>query len=317
MRRHWLSCTLAFLLLPAALAAQQIDSLTIRAHTRFLADDLLAGRGTGSAGERIAAAYIGSQLERLGLHPFACPPAAACPDSARTFLLPIPLRSAHIDAASTLTITSGRDSTRFVNGRDFIVNTGGHGAFRDFRGRALFFGQPVHAAPLLARTSSLAGRVAVFLGPLGGDALVLVPALRRAGVAGILLLVTDPAQYDLYVRSRGAVRFFVDAPVNDPVWQSDMPVIIAGPHFTRQLFAGVDVPDALLEGTAAAPLDLAHTIDARIRTTTAAVPAANVGAVLTGSDPARRGEWIIFTAHYDHLGVGSPDADGDSIYNGF
>jgi Zn-dependent M28 family amino/carboxypeptidase len=47
------------------------------------------------------------------------------------------------------------------------------------------------------------------------------------------------------------------------------------------------------------------------------VRAANIGAVLRGSDPALRDEYIVYTAHYDHLGVSSPDASGDSVYNGF
>jgi len=43
---------------------------------------------------------------------------------------------------------------------------------------------------------------------------------------------------------------------------------------------------------------------------------ANVIGLLPGSDPARRVEWVVVSAHYDHVGVGTPDARGDSIYNG-
>lgn len=46
------------------------------------------------------------------------------------------------------------------------------------------------------------------------------------------------------------------------------------------------------------------------------IDAPNVAAVLTGSDPALRGEYVVFSAHMDHVGVREPDADGDSIYNG-
>ena len=53
-------------LVPRQLHAQSIDTLAIRAHTRFLADNLLRGRGTGTEGERIAASYIESQLIALG-----------------------------------------------------------------------------------------------------------------------------------------------------------------------------------------------------------------------------------------------------------
>jgi Zn-dependent M28 family amino/carboxypeptidase len=43
---------------------------------------------------------------------------------------------------------------------------------------------------------------------------------------------------------------------------------------------------------------------------------ANVYGVLSGSDPKLANEYVIFTAHHDHLGVGAPDAEGDKIYNG-
>ncbi|HEX2166789.1 MAG TPA: hypothetical protein VHG09_06075, partial [Longimicrobiales bacterium] len=218
-----------------------IDTMAIRAHTRFLADDALAGRGTGTRGERVAAAYIGSQLLRLALEPLGAD---------TSYMLPFPLRRARIDESSQVTLTSSSGSAVFDHGRDFIVNTGGAGAFRDFSGPARFLGQPVHATARVAREPSLDGTVAVFLGPLGGSAIQLVPGLADAGVTGIVVLVPDRAQYDLYVRSRGAARFFVDAPVDDPVWQPALPVLIAGPRLTDALLAGVDVPETLVQSDA-------------------------------------------------------------------
>jgi hypothetical protein len=288
--------------------AVSIDTLSIRAHTRFLADDELAGRGTGTTGERLAAVYIASQLERLGLEPLG--------DDA-SFMLPIPLRQASIDPSTQVTITTGGRAEVFRSGRDFIVNTGGAGAFRNFEGRAHFLGQPAHAAVRVASGRSLAGGVAVLLGPLGGSAVDLVPALIAAGVTGIVLLVPDPAQYDLYVRSRGAVRYFVDAPVDDPVWQPALPVLIAGPSMTEALLAGAGIPESVVQTDAGPGIDLARTVTAVIRADISDVPAANVAAVLPGSDAALRDEYVVYTAHYDHLGISTPDAAGDSIYNGF
>jgi Zn-dependent M28 family amino/carboxypeptidase len=45
--------------------------------------------------------------------------------------------------------------------------------------------------------------------------------------------------------------------------------------------------------------------------------ARNVAALLPGADPALRDEYVVFTAHHDHLGISAPDERGDSIYNGF
>ncbi|MBR9991291.1 MAG: M28 family peptidase [Gemmatimonadetes bacterium] len=283
-----------------------IDSLAIRAHTRFLADDMLAGRGTGTEGERLAAAYIVSQLERLGLEPLS---------DDRSFMLPMPLRRARIDDATQVTIAARTGTRTFRNTHDFIVNTGGAGAFRDFEGRAFFLGQAVHAG---ARAPAVpAGGVAVFLGPLGGSAVELVPALVEAGVTGVVVLVPDTAQYDLYVRSRGDTRYFVDAPVDDPVWQPTLPVLIAGPVMTEALLADGDVPPAIGQGEEGPGADLGRVITATIRADIATVFAANIGAALPGSDPELRDEFVVYTAHYDHLGISTPDAAGDSIYNGF
>jgi hypothetical protein len=293
---------------PLAAPAQSVDTLAIRGHTRFLADDLLLGRGTGTPGERLAAAYIVSQAERIGLRTVG---------STSSFLHPVPMQRAFIEPASRAVVRQGADSVAFGHGAGFIVNTGGAGAFRDFRGRALFLGQPIHAAPLVARERSLVGRVAVFLGPLGGDALELVPALSHAGAAGIVILVPDPTQYDLYVRSRGGARYLVDADVDDPVWQPALPVIIAGPEMTEALLGDVAIPGALMEGTATEALELNRYLAVRIQATLETVPSANVAAVLPGSDPLQRQRFVAYTAHYDHLGVSVPDAAGDSIYNGF
>src|SRR5690606_35956144 len=76
----------------SAPAPPRIDTLALREHTRFLADDRLEGRGTGTPGERIAADYIRRQLERIGAR-------GAAADGG--FLQPIPLHVATIDDAAT------------------------------------------------------------------------------------------------------------------------------------------------------------------------------------------------------------------------
>ena len=46
------------------------------------------------------------------------------------------------------------------------------------------------------------------------------------------------------------------------------------------------------------------------------VPTQNVVGILPGTDPVLKNEYVVFTAHYDHVGIGKPDKEGDSIYNG-
>ncbi len=154
-------------------------------------------------------------------------------------------------------------------------------------------------------------------GPLGANALELIPEWRRRGVAGVLLLIPDTSRYELYRRSRGDSRFYVDAAVADPVWQPELPVMLAGPALSRALLAGTGLnpataPDSGFEArTLDGSVDVAVKVDVRRR------ESANVAGILTGSDPRLRDEYVVYTAHYDHLGISVPDELGDSIYNGF
>jgi hypothetical protein len=288
------------LTVPAAAQAPSagVDTLVIRSHTRFLADDLLEGRGAGSRGERLAASYIESQLIRLGLEPIG-----------ESFLHPVPLVAARIAEGTRLELSGGGAVRGFETPRDFVWNTGGAAAFRDFAGSVIYAGTPEEAAAALSG-SELQGAVVAILGLPGAMAPALVPDWIRRGVSGVLVLAPEPGYFDLVARSRGDVRYFVDAPLDDPVWQADLPVVIAGPALTRALFGGIDPAGSL-------PLPLDAHVSAAVRIDVQPRPTVNVAARLPGSDPALAGEMVVYTAHYDHLGIGVPDESGDSIYSGF
>lgn len=297
------------LVLTAPVRAQRIDTLEIRGATRILADDSMQGRGLGTPGADMAAHYLASELKRLGLQPVG---------AGASYLLPVPLKEAHVDDAATRVLVRGADTATFESGRDFLVNTGGAGAFHDFSGDAVLVGGPAGAARALAALGSPRGKVLVLLGGLGTDAPALVPEWIREGVAGVVLLVPDPATFALYVRSRGDSRFFVDAPVDDPVWEPNLPVLLAGPELSRALVAGTALPDSVLAGKPLpAAIPLGRAVAATIRVSVAPVAGTNVAGLIPGRVPALRDQVVVYTAHYDHLGISTPDARGDSIYNGF
>ncbi len=280
---------------------QSVDTLALRGHTRFLASDSLAGRGTATAGERLAASYIASQLERLGLRPVG-----------GDFLQPVPLHRVFVSPETNVVVQRGNDTVSFLHGRDFILAPGARDAYRSFSGEAVFVGTAEQAARVPA--STLRGRVPVVLGTFMEAASVLL-SWREAAVAGVILAVADSAQFDLIARTRATDRFFVDAPVDDPIWQALTPRLIAGPKLLRALLSQVRIPLAPSPGAVAVPLGRTVRADIVIRTQPA--PAANLAAVLPGADAALRDEYIAYTAHYDHLGIGPPDERGDTIYNGF
>lgn len=122
----------------AALAV--ITPEAIRAHMRFLADDLLEGRGTGTRGYELAAHYVASQFEQMGLEP------AGAKD---TFYQPVPLRRIELDAEqSWLELVRDGKAERLVLGRDFAAP--GHEVHTDTQAEApvVFVGYGVTAPEL-------------------------------------------------------------------------------------------------------------------------------------------------------------------------
>lgn len=287
-----------------------IDTLALREHTRFLADDRLEGRGTGTQGERVAADYIRRQLERIGAR-------GAAADGG--YFQPVPLRVATVDDAATRVVIE-RDGARteYRSGTDFIVDRGGRDAFRDFSGAALFVGTAALARHALAAHERLDGQVVVLIGTLGDRAAELIPDWTRRGAAGVVYLIPERDRFDAYARGRGAERYYVDADIDEPAWQSPLPTLVAGPRLTAALLAGAPLAPDALDGTKPfRALPLGRRIEATIRVSERPVAAANVAALIPGRDPALRDEVVAYTAHYDHLGIGPADATGDSIYNGF
>jgi hypothetical protein len=291
---------LALLIAPrGGTPAQTIDTLAMRAHTRYLASDQLLGRGTATEGERLAATYIVNQLERLGLKPVG-----------DNFLQPIPLYRVFVSPETRITIRRDADSVSFQSGRDFVLAPGARDAYRSFAGEAVLVGTAHQAARV--PTTTLRGRVPVVFGS-PSEIASLLPAWREAGVGGVILAVPDTGQFEFITHALAANRFFVDADVDDPIWQSRMPAAIIGPALLAALFSKTGLPSSLPDR----PISLESSVRADVAIRTEAAPASNVAAVLPGSDPALRNEYVVYTAHYDHLGIGPPDERGDTIYNGF
>ena len=295
--------------LPRQAPAQQppaaaIDSLALRAHTLLLSHDLLAGRGTGTRGAEIAALYLAASAERLGLRGAA---------RGGGYFQPVPLVEAHIDtSATTLTITDSAGTITLRSPAAFIPNVGTLNTLVDFAGEIAWVGTAAEIRENPGQLPPLQGRVAVMAGVFGAD-LAVADTLRARGASGVIHFVGDDEVYQLYARSRGGSRMSAGDRATRSSFMPDIPSVIARAEVIRRLLPPDTDDDDLqrpfvAEGRRAA---------VRIRVHSHAVPARNVAAWLEGSDPRRRGEYVVYTAHYDHLGIGEADARGDSIYNGF
>jgi hypothetical protein len=306
---------LAAVALPAAAqlprtAAPPIDSMALRAHTYYLTHDLLEGRGTGRRGADVAALYLAAEAERLGLR-------GAGTDG--DFYQPVPVVEATVDSTRTTLALTAPDGRRqeFSYGSSFIPNVGTPVTLVPFSGELVFVGsaQDVLAAP--ARLPSLSGRVVVLAGMFGAQ-IAAADTLRSRGASGVIHLVGGAEAFQLYVRSRGPSRMSL-APEAGAIssFIPNIPAVIAGPALERAVLSGLgdSVPAGSRPGR---PIVVAGwRAEVRIGVTVRSVPARNVAALLPGADPTRASETVIYTAHYDHLGISTPDEHGDSIYNGF
>jgi Zn-dependent M28 family amino/carboxypeptidase len=96
-----------------------------------------------------------------------------------------------------------------------------------------------------------------------------------------------------------------------------LPLIGINYEAGRRMFRGAGMELGAVRnrtGTTTPMQGVTFAVAARAHVETAMVP--NVVAYLPGSDPALRDEFVVYSAHFDHLGVGAPDAAGDSIYSG-
>ena len=272
-----------------------IDTLAIRAITRVLSHDSLLGRATGSDGSRAAAQHIAEACRVAGLDPLE-----------GRYLHPVPLAQAVLDSEETqITLRTSQRERSFAAPQSFLPLGITSSTLRGFRGRAIFVGATTDIFEL---RGDLTGAVAVTSEPLLGAA--AADTLRSHGAVGIVSLTTRPAQQFIeQLRGRSPLH------VTDTMTSSFFPALPTAAAWTDVSQAMVDM--ATVNSRAGLPVDMGVDIDVRVAFQPNPVRSDNVACILHGRAAATNDSAIVFTAHYDHLGVREPDATGDSIYNGF
>ena len=295
----WIVLASAALTAPIEGQVPLIDTLALRAHTRFLADDLLAGRATGSPGADLAALYIESQCRALGLEPIG-----------QSYVQEVPLEESRVLAGTSLTASSVAGTVQFLYPSDFTPNIGTAATLTSFEGPAVFVGTEDAVESGDLGPTDLRGRVAVTAGPFRGPA---ADTLTARGVVGMVQLIADPETFALYRSSRGHTRLYHRDPSIQSSFVPSTPAVLAGPRVARALMSGATV---VADGTVRSQ-ELGWVVRFQPELARRPVKAVNVACLLPGSDPSTADRAIMLVAHYDHLGIGEPNAQGDSIYNGF
>ncbi len=325
--RAALLTALALLSAPAARAgAPASEGERWWKHVEFLASDALEGRETGSEGYRKAAAYVAEQLAAAGVKPGA----------GEGYLQEVALVSRRlVEERSRLALARDGKEVPLVLGQDAIIGsrmgeTGAVNAPMVFVGYGLSIPEAGHDD--LAGVD-LKGKVAVVLygGPEKvpgalrahhGSTSERVKALRQAGAVGLVMLQNPKYVEVPWERTAGARKqpamLFADPALNDDQGLK-VSVQVNAAH-AQKLFAGAPHTYQALVALANAdkPLpkfELPSRLVAEVAFETAPVTSANVVGVLPGSDPVLSREYVVLSAHLDHVGIGEP-VKGDRIYNG-
>ncbi|MCC6389683.1 MAG: M28 family peptidase [Bryobacterales bacterium] len=310
-------------------AAQDIAGARIRAHVKFLASDLLEGRGVGTRGGELAAEYIAAQLALVGAKPAG---------DHGSFFQRVPLVGIHPLPSATLsaTIQGNPLPLRWLD--DFVGLTQRQNESSTLDADAVFLGHGI-TAPEYGwddyKGIDVRGKVVVLFTNeppsddpkfFTGKALTYYgrwtykyeEATRRGAAACIIIHTSPTASYgwDVVRSSWGREDMQVKLEPGAPALQ------FAG-WVTRQIgdriFSSIGKSSEQMLKLADTPgfraIPLAVHFRGSFPANVRSVESRNVAGILPGSDPRFQDQAVIFTAHWDHLGIGEP-VKGDRIYNG-
>jgi Zn-dependent M28 family amino/carboxypeptidase len=312
-------------------ALRGIEAAAIRAHLAFLADDLLEGRAPGSRGGGIAAHYIAAQLTHAGVEPIR-----------GTHFQSVPLRGWRAEprrVALEFAGPTGRASLRFpseavawIDGAADSARVTGEVVFAGYGVRAPeyqwddFKGRDMRGAVLVVLVSdppAPPGQPLAFDGgalTYYGRWTYKVEEAARQGAAAVLIVHTaEGAGYGWNVVESSFAGELLSLPGDTSAPQPPPLQGWVSIDAARRIFetAGTAFDELFVRAARRDFQPVFTGINATLRAAGAArsFDADNVVGVVNGTHPTRRNETVVYTAHYDGLGIGPP-VDGDSIYNG-
>lgn len=310
-------------------ALQSFRAEALQQHIRTLASDEYAGRLPGTRGEELTVRYLEEQFRQMGLQP-------GNPDG--TYVQKVPLVGITPDPSMKLTVYRPGSSADLKFGTDFVAWTKRVVEAVEMDGELVFAGYGVQAPEFNwddFKGVDVKGKVLVVLvndPPVedetlfGGKAMTYYgrwtykyEKAAALGAAGCLIVhETGPAGYPWTVVGQKSGEQFDLAAPDKTLGRLAVEGWITSEQ-AQKLFRAAGKDFQALKKAAATrafqPMALGWRAKVAIRNTLRTVDSRNVLAKLTGSDVKHRQEYVVFTAHWDHLGIG-PAVDGDTIYNG-
>ena len=299
------------------------------AHIQFLADDRLEGRGTGTPGFEKAAGYMVEQFRAAGLQP-------AGVDGYRQR---VDFHVVELDEKRcSLDLLDKGKPQPLKLGEDAIIGVSSS-ASESVEAGAVFVGYGLTVPELHYDDlgKDIKGKIVVLV--TGGPSDMPGPvkahyqsgeerrkALAKAGAIGTITIQNPKSAEIPWSRIAGS-RFVPHMELSDPGSGVPPPLslsILFNPAHAEELFAGsghtFQEIFADIQGDKPLPhFPLAVTVHARVGMTRTTVSSENIVGVLPGSDPKLKKEYVVVSAHLDHLGIGAPverNRIPDRIYNG-
>ncbi|HVA17114.1 MAG TPA: M28 family metallopeptidase [Candidatus Dormibacteraeota bacterium] len=313
---------------PAA-ALKSFSGKRLLDHIRVLSSNKFEGRGPGSHGEDLSIAYIQAQFRQLGLEP-------GNPDG--TYLQDVPMVGIRPDPTMALTFTGHGQTLHAQFEKDFVAWTkrmvpsvsmdadmvfAGYGIEAPERHWDDFKGVNVKGKVIVVLVSDpfpdkneTGKKIMTYYGRwtykyeeaarLGAVGCVIVHETGAAGYPWEVVRDSWGAeQFDLVSANKNMNRAAVEAWITHS--EAEQLFKAAGQNYDT-LKAAATKPDFH-------PVDLDMKAQIEIHNTLRMIHSHNVIAKVTGSDPKLKNQYVIYTAHWDHFGIG-PAVNGDRIYHG-
>jgi Zn-dependent M28 family amino/carboxypeptidase len=301
----------------------------IRAGVKFLASDLLEGRGVGARGGDLATEFIATEFALAGAKPAG--------DNG-TYFQKVPLVGVETQPDSELAAIGGGATVPLKYLDDFVGSNERQHPLEEFDAEAVFVGFGIVAPEYNwddFKGADVRGKVVVLFTnePDSSDPKFFAgrtltyygrwtykyeEALRHGALGVVILHTTPTATYGWNVvrNSWGREQSYVRVGPDEPAlafagWitqEAGGRVLALSGHTVAEFLAAAN-------SRAFRPIPLGFHLRGRLNSKVRDEDTRNVVAIIPGSDPGLKSEAVIFSAHWDHLGVG-PAVNGDSIYNG-
>ncbi len=266
--------------------AETVNQATIKSHIGFLASDALRGRDTGSPELDIAAEYIKSRFIQYGV---------STAEGMDSYFQEVPLRT--LKAATSGTLTLAEES--FLIREDFLLLNGGE----NLEGPMVFV---EYGSTEDLEKGKVEGKIVVALCGDGNDQNprawfgISQEKRKKAKELGAIALVelynSSQLPWSILVRFLGSDQVGLDSE--------------EGASLTH-IWMNRDQDDLTNLTKKKQTANLAIAGNEKVTFTSK-----NVIGYVEGTDPNLKNEFVVYSAHYDHVGIGAADASGDTIYNG-